>query len=321
MEDNCNNCDNCVYIDGSCVNNGKINARAGYGVFFDHNDERNEYGVVKGKQSKNTGELTALIRAIEILKKDIEEKKSINIYTDSEYVIKCSGSYGSKLAKNNWKTESDKVPPNLKLLQKIYELYSPHKKTVKIHYIKAHTNLLDKHSIGNSEADKLANMAINGVLAEDNVFNKDPDNSNVQAQAQVQVPVPVVYIKNYINISYNHKDSAKKLGAKWDINKKKWYYEDNISEENIKSIKDIENICLSTEKEKAVRNNTGESGAGGALGESDKIDKSNRVYIKVAFKNKDAVKRHGCKWDPEKKSWYYFADTDKNKIAEIMKLI
>ena len=42
------NCDNCVYIDGSCINNGKMNARAGYGVFFDHNDERNESGLVKG---------------------------------------------------------------------------------------------------------------------------------------------------------------------------------------------------------------------------------------------------------------------------------
>lgn len=306
MEDNCNNC---VYIDGSCINNGKINARAGYGVFFDHNDERNEYGVVKGKQSNNTGELTALIRALEILKKDIEEKKSINIYTDSEYVIKCSGSYGSKLAKNNWKTESDKVPPNLKLLQKIYELYSPHKKTVKIHYIKAHTNLLDKHSIGNSEADKLANMAINGVLAEDNVFNKDPDNSNVQAQAQVQVPVPVVYIKNYINISYNHKDSAKKLGAKWDINKKKWYYEDNLKEDIVSSIKELE--ILSLAEKIAVKD-----------GGSDNTDEngSAKVHIKIPFKNKEAVKKLGCRWDAEKKSWYYLANLDKNKINDIMKL-
>jgi len=154
--------DTCVYIDGSCINNGKINAKAGYGVFFDYNDSRNEYGNIEGKQSNNTGELTALIRALEILKTEISEKKIIDIYTDSEYVIKCSGSYGSKLAKNNWKTQQDKVPPNLKLLQKIYELYNPNKKTINIHYIKAHTDLTDKHSIGNREADKLANMAVNG---------------------------------------------------------------------------------------------------------------------------------------------------------------
>ena len=298
------NCDNCVYIDGSCINNGKVNARAGYGVFFDHNDERNESGLVKGKQSNNTGELTALIRALEILKKDIEDKKSINIYTDSEYVIKCSGSYGAKLAKNNWKTESDKVPPNLKLLQKIYELYSPHKKTTKIHYIKAHTNLLDKHSIGNSEADKLANMAVNGILEEDKIREES-------SVSLVQVPVPVVYIKNYINISYNHKDSAKKLGAKWDINKKKWYYEDNLKEDNIISIKELEE--LSAAEKTSVKE-------GGADNTNTDENGSAKVHIKIPFKNKDAVKKLGCRWDAEKKSWYYLANLDKNKINDIMKL-
>ena len=305
-----------VYIDGSCINNGKINAKAGYGVFFETDDCRNESNVVQGKQTNNTGELTAMIRALEILKKEIEDKRNINIYTDSEYVMKCSGSYGEKLAKNNWKTKEDKIPPNLKLLQKIYELYHGNKKHIKLHHVKAHTNLSDKHSIGNSQADRLANLAVNPNFEE-----RDEDICGFKNLSVVVASSA----KNFINVSYTYKDAVKKLGCKWDMNKKKWYYEDNISEENIKSIKDIENLSLSTEKEKPARSNTGESGAGtgasGASGESDKSDKSNRVYIKVAFKNKDAVKKHGCKWDPEKKSWYYFADTDKNKIAEIMKLI
>jgi ribonuclease HI len=257
-----------------------------------------------------------MIRALEILKKEIEDKRNINIYTDSEYVMKCTGSYGEKLAKNNWKTKEDKIPPNLKLLQKIYELYHGNKKHIKLHHIKAHTNLSDKHSIGNSQADRLANLAVNPNFEE-----RDEDICGFKNLSVVVASSA----KNFINVSYTYKDAVKKLGCKWDMNKKKWYYEDNISEENIKSIKDIENLSLSAEKEKPARSNTGESGAGagagGAYGESDKSDKSNRVYIKVAFKNKDAVKRHGCKWDPEKKSWYYFADTDKNKIAEIMKLI
>ena len=302
-----------VYIDGSCINNGKINAKAGYGVFFETDDCRNESNVVQGKQTNNTGELTAMIRALEILKKEIEDKRNINIYTDSEYVMKCSGSYGEKLAKNNWKTKEDKIPPNLKLLQKIYELYHGNKKHIKLHHIKAHTNLSDKHSIGNSQADRLANLAVNPNFEE-----RDEDICGFKNLSVVVASSA----KNFINVSYTYKDAVKKLGCKWDMNKKKWYYEDNISEENIKSIKDIENLSLSTEKEKPARSNTGEfgdgAGAGGASGESSE---SKRVYIKVAFKNKDAVKKHGCKWDPEKKSWYYFADTDKNKIEEIMKLI
>jgi ribonuclease HI len=74
-----------VYVDGSCINNGSQNAIAGYGVYFGEDDEKNEYGRVEGKQTNNTGELTAIIRALEILK-DIDIR--INIYTDSEYVMK-----------------------------------------------------------------------------------------------------------------------------------------------------------------------------------------------------------------------------------------
>ena len=269
-------------------------------MFFDYNDSRNEYGNIEGKQSNNTGELTALIRALEILKTEISEKKIIDIYTDSEYVIKCSGSYGSKLAKNNWKTQQDKVPPNLKLLQKIYELYNPNKKTINIHYIKAHTDLTDKHSIGNREADKLANMAVNGSLSEDTEISKYKKPRDDIA-------------KNYINVSYTYKDNVKKLGAKWDMNNKKWYYEDNLNEDNIKSIKEFEvlsSVEKETVKEKAAKSDSREENS---------LDNS-KVYIKIPFKNKDNVKKLGCKWDPEKKSWYYMSNTDKNKISEIMKL-
>ena len=145
-----------VYIDGSCVNNGKDNAKAGYGVYFGENDERNDYGRVLGKQSNNTGELNAIIRAIEILN---DENRIINIYTDSEYVIKCAGSYTKKLEKNNWITSTGKVPPNIELLKKLHSLIT-NKKNIKIFHIKAHTNLQDEHSIGNYNADRLANLAI-----------------------------------------------------------------------------------------------------------------------------------------------------------------
>ena len=37
---------------------------------------------------------------------------------------------------------------------------------------------------------------------------------------------------NYLQVSFNDKELAKQNGAKWDKDKKKWYYLDNISEEN-----------------------------------------------------------------------------------------
>ena len=46
--------------------------------------------------------------------------------------------------------------------------------------------------------------------------------------------------KNYIDISYFNKDVAKNLGAKWDNNKKSWYYLDSLSTENIDKLKDLQ---------------------------------------------------------------------------------
>ena len=259
-----------VYIDGSCINNGKENACAGYGVYFKENDTKNEYGRVEGKQTNNTGELTGIIRALEILS-DVDIK--INIYTDSEYVMKCAGYYTARLAKNNWKTQYDKVPPNLKLLKKLHELIN-NKEKIKLHHIKAHTNLQDEHSIGNYHADRLANLAI-GVNVT-NVENKLQKN------------------KNYISVSYSYKDEVKKLGAKWDKDEKKWYYEDDISDENKQAINLIELSCAENKELPPI------------------IEESEKKYIKIPYKNKDQAKKLGCRWDPNLKSWYYLSN-NKNK--------
>ena len=289
-----------IYIDGSCINNGNPNAQAGYGVYFKKDDERNEYARVIGKQSNNTGELTALIRAIEIVYDNLNIQSStikINIYTDSEYVIKCAGNYGDKLSKNEWKTTTGSVPPNLKLIQRIHEIYKPFKKQIELFHIKAHTGLSDEHSIGNAEADRLANLAL-GVIVTENLDNTLISNMKTQ------------YSKHYINIKYEFKDAIKKLGAKWDTHCNKWYYEDNISEANKKAILDIEIMSANNEvNEEKIANDTGVD-----------VEIHKKVYVKIPFKNKDAVKKLGCRWEPEKKSWYYLSNLEKNKIDSIKKL-
>lgn len=291
-----------IYIDGSCINNGYPNAIAGYGVYFNNDDKRNEYARVVGKQTNNTGELTAFIRAVEIMHDELTKtpppSNKINIYTDSEYVIKCAGPYGDKLSKNDWKTSTGKVPPNLTLIQRIQEIYKPYKKYINIHHIKAHTGLSDEHSIGNAEADRLANLAV-GVIVSVSV----PDCIDNTLISNIKETTK--YDKHYINTKIEFKDSVKKLGAKWDISCKKWYYEDNIADANKKEILEIETKSL----------NSAPSDTGGI---DDNIHK--KIFVKIPFTNKDAVKKLGCRWEPEKKSWYYMSNLEKNKIDSIKKL-
>lgn len=144
-----------VYTDGACSNNGKDNALAGIGIFFGIDDVRNKSNKIKGKQTNNTAELSAIIETFYIIENDIVNCKKITIVSDSEYAIKCASSYGKKCSENNWNVDI----PNKELVKTAYEMYKD-KVNIQFIHIKAHTSNTDIHSIGNDQADKLANLAI-----------------------------------------------------------------------------------------------------------------------------------------------------------------
>lgn len=142
-----------VYTDGSCIHNGKPNAKAGIGVYFGENDNRNVSRRVVGKQSNNTAELTAIITALIILKDEIMRGDNIIIHTDSEYSIKCMTTYGNKLEKQGYLVNA----PNIELIKKGRSLL---KSNVSFHHVFSHTGKKDIHSIGNERADILASRAL-----------------------------------------------------------------------------------------------------------------------------------------------------------------
>jgi ribonuclease HI len=148
------NTDYYVYTDGACSNNGRENAISGIGIFFDMNDVRNVSKKINGKQTNNTAELSAIVEAYYIIESDIIDGKNITIVSDSEYAIKCVGSYGEKCCNKSWNISI----PNKELVKTAYELYA-NKSNVQFIYVKAHTNNGDKHSVGNYNADKLARDA------------------------------------------------------------------------------------------------------------------------------------------------------------------
>ena len=145
-----------VFTDGACSNNGKNKAKAGIGVYFGDNDKRNIYKICKGNQTNNNAELTAILEAINICK---NINKNVIIYTDSKYSINCYTEWSSEWIKNNWKMKNNKIPENINVIKRGYTLLQENK-NISLKYIKAHTNLMDKYSIGNRKADKLATDSI-----------------------------------------------------------------------------------------------------------------------------------------------------------------
>lgn len=137
-----------VYCDGSCIHNGKPNAKAGIGIYFGENDPRNVSEAING-YSNNIAELTAMIRVYNYVKKDI------TIVSDSKYALYCVKEYGKKQEKDSWKNNI----PNQDLVKQLYETYK--NTNIQFMHVYAHTNKKDIHSIGNAMADKLAYDAIN----------------------------------------------------------------------------------------------------------------------------------------------------------------
>ena len=189
-----------IYTDGACSNNGRPNARAGYGIYFGEGDPRNTCQPCPGAQTNNVAELTAIIVALNLVTKELQQNVPVVIYSDSSYAIKCCTSYGTKCQAQNWVRKKG-VIPNVELVKQAYNLCLLYKSISFVHVL-AHTGLQDKHSIGNDHADRLANQAI-GVTS---------------CPYQQSAPKNI-----YLQVPFGDKDEAKGLGAKWDPKKKKWY--------------------------------------------------------------------------------------------------
>ena len=141
-----------VYTDGSCKGNGKSDPAAGIGVFFGEGDPRNVSKKITGKQTNNVAELTAIVEAFHIIRSELVRGVEYVVVTDSEYVIKCMTSYGTRCASEGWRKDI----PNKELVRQAYHLYEPFANASFLH-VMAHTKGVDVHSKGNAEADRLAN--------------------------------------------------------------------------------------------------------------------------------------------------------------------
>jgi ribonuclease HI len=145
-----------VYTDGACKKNGREGAKAGIGVFFGERDPRNVSEALAGKCTNNIAEITAVLRALSIMKPELDKGKRCCIYTDSTYTLHCSAGYGQKCEKKGWPDDI----PNRDLVRALYTLVKTYGSAVCFAHVAAHTEGQDPHSVGNRNADLLATASI-----------------------------------------------------------------------------------------------------------------------------------------------------------------
>jgi ribonuclease HI len=181
-----------LYTDGSASPNP---GPCGAGAVLLNADEEVQWCLSEylGKGTNNIGELTAILRGcIRACELGIE---SMTVYTDSELSVKILN--GIAKAKKQH-------------LMDIVENIKANTTDMKIEYVwvKGHAD-----NKWNNFADKLANDALSLPVW------------NIAKGAKERTPSPEATSKSKMELAcpFSEKDEVKKLGAKWDVDKKVWW--------------------------------------------------------------------------------------------------
>lgn len=140
-----------IYTDGACSGNP---GPGGWGAILRYGNHQKEISGSENNTTNNRMEITALIKALEIVK----EPCNIKVYTDSKYVCD-SITKGWALSWKNkgWKKGDGKPALNSDLWEKLLSLISIH--NVEFTWIKGHAGHPE-----NELCDKLATNAIKKLL-------------------------------------------------------------------------------------------------------------------------------------------------------------
>lgn len=135
-----------IYTDGACRGNP---GPGGWGALLSYGEHQKELSGAEALTTNNRMELTAVIRALEALKRPSE----LRIFTDSEYVRRGITEWVKSWKARGWKTADRKPVKNQDLWERLDELVIPHK--IEWRWVKGHSGIP-----GNERVDRLANEAI-----------------------------------------------------------------------------------------------------------------------------------------------------------------
>lgn len=144
-----------IYCDGATSGNGQVGARGGYGVVILHDgEEHHVYGRVSGAATNQICEIWAAIVGITTVfanfSKELMEDRTVEIYSDSAYVVNCiNDNWYMNWQTNGWKNSQRKPVANQPLWEKLIALLP--QANLKFIKVKGHEG-----NIYNEKADELA---------------------------------------------------------------------------------------------------------------------------------------------------------------------
>ena len=138
-----------IYTDGACRGNP---GPGGWAALLRQGAQERELSGAEPQTTNNRMELTAVIRALEALKRPVHAR----LYTDSQYVQRGISEWLPEWKGRGWRTAARKPVRNQDLWQRLDELATRHH--IDWQWVPAHAGVP-----GNERADRLANEAIDAL--------------------------------------------------------------------------------------------------------------------------------------------------------------
>ncbi|HEX5464128.1 MAG TPA: ribonuclease HI [Burkholderiales bacterium] len=138
-----------VYTDGACKGNP---GAGGWGVLLEYDGAVRELYGGEPLTTNNRMELTAVIRALEALKRSCR----VRLHTDSQYVQQGITTWIHNWKRRGWRTADRKPVKNDDLWRRLDELAGNH--DIEWVWVKGHAG----HR-GNEHADRLANRGVESI--------------------------------------------------------------------------------------------------------------------------------------------------------------
>lgn len=138
-----------VFTDGACTGNP---GPGGYGAILQYGEHRRELAGGFRRTTNNRMELTAVIKALEVLK----EPCDVTLFSDSRYVVNgVSKGWARGWRAKAWRRARGEVVPNWDLWQQLLDLCSRHRVTCE--WVEGHAGHVE-----NERCDVLAVLAAAG---------------------------------------------------------------------------------------------------------------------------------------------------------------